>query len=72
MRHMSFGKRTFSLGPVLIVAIPLTMSAAGAYAKFKTISTFLSIWWRKSGNLGVSGSTHALIDAIRNGSGYSP
>jgi membrane protease YdiL (CAAX protease family) len=36
------------------------------------VGTFLSIWWRKSGNLGVSGSTHALIDAIRNGSGYSP
>jgi membrane protease YdiL (CAAX protease family) len=36
------------------------------------VGTFLSIYWRKSGNLGVSGSTHALIDAIRNASGYAP
>jgi membrane protease YdiL (CAAX protease family) len=36
------------------------------------VGTFLSIYWRKSGNLGVSGSTHALIDSIRNASGYTP
>ncbi len=26
----------------------------------------LSIWWRRSGNLTVPGTTHALIDTIRN------
>jgi membrane protease YdiL (CAAX protease family) len=26
----------------------------------------LSIYWRKSGNLGVSGTAHALADSIRN------
>lgn len=26
----------------------------------------LSIWWRKSGNLVVTGTTHALIDSVRN------
>jgi membrane protease YdiL (CAAX protease family) len=36
------------------------------------VGTFLSIWWRKSGNLGVSGTTHALIDSIRNFSGEGP
>jgi membrane protease YdiL (CAAX protease family) len=36
------------------------------------VGTFLSIWWRKSGNLEVSGTTHALIDAIRNATGGTP
>lgn len=36
------------------------------------VGTFLSIWWRKSGNLEVSGTTHAVIDAIRNASGQFP
>jgi membrane protease YdiL (CAAX protease family) len=26
----------------------------------------LSIWWRRSGNLTVPGTTHALLDTIRN------
>lgn len=30
------------------------------------IGTFLSIYWRRSGNLFVTGSVHALIDAVRN------
>jgi membrane protease YdiL (CAAX protease family) len=36
------------------------------------IGTFLSIWWRKSGNLGVSATTHAVIDSVRNASGAIP
>jgi membrane protease YdiL (CAAX protease family) len=31
------------------------------------VGFFLSIYWRKSGNLIVSGSAHAFIDAVRNG-----
>lgn len=54
-------------GPVIgwdqIVGLVLYQGAVG---------TFLSIWWRRSGNLGVSGTTHALIDSIRNGMGHSP
>ncbi len=30
------------------------------------IGTFLSTYWRRSGNLFVTGSVHALIDAVRN------
>ena len=37
-----------------------------------TTVIFLSIWWRRSGNLGVSGGTHAFIDAVRNGFGNFP
>jgi membrane protease YdiL (CAAX protease family) len=36
------------------------------------IGTFLSIFWRKSGNLGVTATTHALIDSIRNAAGNIP
>jgi membrane protease YdiL (CAAX protease family) len=36
------------------------------------IGTFLSIFWRKSGNLGVSATTHALIDSVRNAAGLAP
>jgi membrane protease YdiL (CAAX protease family) len=37
-----------------------------------TTGIFLSIYWRKSGNLGVSGGTHAFIDSVRNGFGNFP
>lgn len=37
-----------------------------------TVGIFLSIYWRKSGNLGVSGGTHAFVDAVRNGFGNFP
>lgn len=30
------------------------------------VGVFLSIFWRKSGNLGVSGATHAVTDTVRN------
>jgi hypothetical protein len=45
---------------------------AGLVVYQGAVGTFLSIWWRKSGNLGVSGTTHALVDSIRNFSGESP
>jgi membrane protease YdiL (CAAX protease family) len=37
-----------------------------------TTGVFLSIFWRRSGNLAVSGGTHAFIDAVRNGFGNFP
>lgn len=36
------------------------------------VGTFLSIYWRKSGNLGVSGTTHSVIDSFRNAIGNFP
>jgi hypothetical protein len=36
------------------------------------VGTLLSIWWRRSRNLGVTAGTHALIDSIRNLSGEAP
>jgi membrane protease YdiL (CAAX protease family) len=42
---------------VLVVALPCIHVAIG---------TFLSMAWRRSGNLAVTSTTHALIDAVRN------
>lgn len=36
------------------------------------MGVFLSIWWRKSGNLEVSGTTHAFADAVRNATSGTP
>jgi hypothetical protein len=36
------------------------------------VGIFLSIWWRRSHNLGVSGFTHAFIDSVRNAFGEIP
>jgi membrane protease YdiL (CAAX protease family) len=47
-------------------------NAASAIISMGAMGTFLSIWWRKSGNLGVSGTTHALADAVRNAIGGTP
>jgi membrane protease YdiL (CAAX protease family) len=41
--------------------------AVGVYVvSMVPMGIFLSIYWRKSGNLGVSGGAHALSDSIRN------
>jgi membrane protease YdiL (CAAX protease family) len=36
------------------------------------VGVFFSIWWRRSGNLGVSGLTHAFLDSFRNAFGEIP
>ena len=36
------------------------------------VGIFLSIWWRRSGNLLVTGTTHAFIDSVRNALGEAP
>ena len=36
------------------------------------VGPFLSIYWRKSGNLMVPGFTHAVIDSVRNALGFLP
>jgi membrane protease YdiL (CAAX protease family) len=37
-----------------------------------TTGIFLSIFWRRSGNLAVSGATHTFIDSVRNAFGNIP
>ena len=46
-----------------VIALILVMGTTGV---------FLSIFWRKSGNLGVPAGTHAFVDAVRNGFGNFP
>jgi membrane protease YdiL (CAAX protease family) len=45
---------------------------ANAILSMGAMGTFLSIWWRKSGNLEVTGTTHALADAVRNATVGTP
>lgn len=46
-----------------ILALVLVMGTTGI---------FLSIFWRRSGNLAVSGGTHAFVDSVRNAFGNFP
>ncbi len=46
-----------------IVALVVVMGTTGI---------LLSIFWRRSGNLGVSGGAHAFMDSVRNGFGNFP
>jgi membrane protease YdiL (CAAX protease family) len=41
-------------------------TALEAMTNMVPMGIFLSIYWRKSGNLGVNGSAHALADSVRN------
>jgi membrane protease YdiL (CAAX protease family) len=50
-------------GAESVIALILVMGTTGV---------FLSIYWRKSGNLGVSGGTHAFVDSVRNAFGNLP
>jgi membrane protease YdiL (CAAX protease family) len=47
-------------GAESVVALILVMGTTGV---------FLSIYWRRSGNLGVPGGTHAFVDSVRNAFG---
>jgi membrane protease YdiL (CAAX protease family) len=49
---------SLTAGITLVVDLLLVQGAIGY---------FLSIYWRKSGNLIVPGSVHAFVDSIRNG-----
>jgi membrane protease YdiL (CAAX protease family) len=50
-------------GAETVIALILVMGTTGI---------FLSLYWRRSGNLGVSGGTHAFVDSVRNGFGNFP
>jgi membrane protease YdiL (CAAX protease family) len=50
-------------GGEAVIALILVMGTTGI---------FLSIYWRRSGNLGVSGGTHAFVDSVRNAFGNIP
>lgn len=45
---------------------PVLLLAPQLIAVHCAIGVSLSIYWRRSGNLFVTGFTHALIDAVRN------
>lgn len=50
---------------------PITAGVVLALLAFQIpVGIFLSLGWRRSGNLAVPGITHAAIDAVRNGLGF--
>jgi len=52
--------------PVVLGQAPVLALVPQLLAVHCVIGVPLSIYWRRSGNLFVTGSTHALIDAVRN------
>jgi len=52
--------------PVAIGQVTLLVLVRQLVTVHCTIGVPLSISWRRSGNLFATGSTHALIDAVRN------
>ena len=52
--------------PVVLGLAPLLMAVPSLLIVHCVIGVPLSIYWRRSGNLLVTGSAHALIDAVRN------
>jgi Type II CAAX prenyl endopeptidase Rce1-like len=52
--------------PVALGQKPLPVLIAGLVGVHCAIGVPLSLAWRRSGNLFVTGSTHALVDAVRN------
>ena len=52
--------------PVVLGQAPLPALVPQLLAVHCAIGVPLSIYWRRSGNLFVTGSTHVLIDAVRN------
>jgi len=51
--------------PLLLGRMPLPLLIAWLVGVHCAIGVPLSIYWRRSGNLFVTGSTHALVDAFR-------
>jgi len=52
--------------PVFYPEVPLWEAAIAVLPMQVLVGVPLSLWWRRSGNLTVSGVSHALIDSVRN------
>jgi hypothetical protein len=52
--------------PLVLGQKPLPVLIVGLMGVHCAVGVPLSIYWRRSGNLFVPGSTHALVDAVRN------
>lgn len=53
-----------------VAGVPITGGVVAGVLAFQIpVGMFLSLWWRRSGNLAVPGITHAVIDSVRNALG---
>jgi membrane protease YdiL (CAAX protease family) len=60
--HLPTMPSSFSLGEALVAVLPLQM----------LVGPFLSLYWRRSGNLAVTAGTHSFLDSVRNALGEVP
>lgn len=58
--------------PTLPDSIPLGERVVAVLPLQLAVGPFLSLWWRRSGNLAVTSATHGFIDAFRNAIGITP
>jgi membrane protease YdiL (CAAX protease family) len=58
--------------PTVPASLPLVERVVAVLPLQLAVGPFLSLWWRRSGNLGVTAGTHAFIDALRNALGITP
>lgn len=58
--------------PTLSASLPLAQRIVAVLPLQLAVGPFLSLWWRRSGNLSVTAGTHAFIDALRNALGITP
>jgi membrane protease YdiL (CAAX protease family) len=60
--HLPTMPASFSLGEALVAVLPLQL----------LVGPFLSLYWRRSGNLAVTAGTHSFLDSVRNALGETP
>jgi membrane protease YdiL (CAAX protease family) len=60
--HLPTMPASFSLGEALVAVLPLQL----------LVGPFLSLYWRRSGNLAVTAGTHSFLDSVRNALGQTP
>jgi membrane protease YdiL (CAAX protease family) len=60
--HLPTMPASFSLGEAVVAVLPLQL----------LVGPFLSLYWRRSGNLAVTAGTHSFLDSVRNALGETP
>jgi membrane protease YdiL (CAAX protease family) len=58
--------------PTLPDSMPLDERVIAVLPLQLAVGPFLSLWWRRSGNLAVTSGTHSFLDSVRNALGIAP
>ena len=57
--------------PTVPTSEPVLIRVVSVLPTQLCVGIFLSLWWRRSGNLAVTVGAHALVDAVRNALGVA-